>query len=87
MVIIVAIAIASLSLVQHSSLGTDAQVTTPGLRYWHGGIFTIIHDLSTGRGLQVQNMILESEIEKLKRHTPSRTQDLLTQEDRINEKK
>ena len=37
-------------------------------------------------GLQAQNMILESEIEKLKRHTPSRTQDLLTQEDRINEK-
>ena len=38
-------------------------------------------------GLQAQNMILESEIEELKRYTPSRTQDLLTQEDRIHEKK
>ena len=37
-----------------------------------------------------QNMNLEVEIEELRRHTPSgpsRTQDLLNQEDRINAKK
>ena len=41
-------------------------------------------------GHLAQNIILESKIEELKLHTPSgpsRSQDLLTQEDRIHEKK